>query len=66
MKNDVWETNPAPADAAMSDMPDARVSGDWRAWFAENGPRLRLIARNWTRSDADADDVVQEAFIRFW
>lgn len=50
----------------MSDMPDARVSGDWRAWFAEHAPRLRLIARNWTRSDADADDVVQEAFIRFW
>ncbi len=47
-------------------MSDARVSGDWRAWFAEHGARLRLIARQWTRSEADADDVLQEAFIRFW
>ena len=25
-----------------------------------------MIARQWTRSEADADDVLQEAFIRFW
>jgi RNA polymerase sigma-70 factor (ECF subfamily) len=47
-------------------MTEPRVSGDWRAWFAEHGPRLRMIARQWTRSEADADDVLQEAFIRFW
>ena len=34
--------------------------------FAEHGARLRLIARQWTRTDADADDVLQEAFVRFW
>jgi RNA polymerase sigma-70 factor (ECF subfamily) len=45
---------------------DAHSAQDWKAWFAENGARLRLIARQWTRSDADADDVLQEAFIRFW
>ncbi len=47
-------------------MSDAHAHQDWRAWFAENGARLKLIARQWTRSDADADDVVQEAFVRFW
>ncbi len=47
-------------------MSDAHSAQDWKAWFAENGARLRLIARQWTRSDADADDVLQEAFIRFW
>ncbi len=47
-------------------MPDAHADQDWRAWFAEHGARLRLIARQWTRSEADADDVVQEAFVRFW
>ena len=47
-------------------MPDAHAGQDWRAWFAEHGARLRLIARQWTRSEADADDVVQEAFVRFW
>jgi RNA polymerase sigma-70 factor (ECF subfamily) len=50
----------------MSDMTEPLVAGDWRAWFAEHGPRLRMIARQWTRSEADADDVLQEAFIRFW
>lgn len=47
-------------------MSDAHAHQDWRAWFAENGARLKLIARQWTRSEADADDVVQEAFVRFW
>lgn len=47
-------------------MSDAHADQDWRAWFAEHGARLRLIARQWTRSEADADDVVQEAFVRFW
>jgi len=47
-------------------MSDAHADQDWRAWFAENGARLRLIARQWTRCEADADDVVQEAFVRFW
>jgi RNA polymerase sigma-70 factor, ECF subfamily len=40
--------------------------GDWQAWLSENGPRLRLIARHWARSDADADDILQEALIRYW
>jgi RNA polymerase sigma-70 factor (ECF subfamily) len=39
---------------------------DWRTWFQHYGPRLLLCARLWTRSRADADDVVQEAFVRFW
>ena len=47
-------------------MSDAHADQDWRVWFAEHGARLRLIARQWTRSEADADDVVQEAFVRFW
>jgi len=47
-------------------MHDAHSGQDWRAWFAEHGARLRLIARQWTRSEADADDVLQEAFVRFW
>ncbi len=47
-------------------IPDAHSGQDWRAWFAEHGARLRLIARQWTRCEADADDVLQEAFVRFW
>jgi RNA polymerase sigma-70 factor (ECF subfamily) len=39
---------------------------DWKHWFHEHGPKLLLCARQWTRSLADAEDVVQEAFVRFW
>lgn len=35
-------------------------------WLHEHGPRLMLLARQWARSYADAEDVFQEAFARFW
>lgn len=38
----------------------------WKDWFQHHGPKLLLCARQWTRSIADAEDVVQEAFVRFW
>ncbi|MFI5336452.1 MAG: RNA polymerase sigma factor [Opitutales bacterium] len=41
-------------------------SPSWKDWFAANGPGLLLCARQWTRSLADAEDVVQEAFVRYW
>jgi RNA polymerase sigma-70 factor (ECF subfamily) len=39
---------------------------DWKACFSELAPGLLLFARQWVRSAADAEDVVQEAFVRFW
>jgi RNA polymerase sigma-70 factor, ECF subfamily len=39
---------------------------DWKVCFSQLGPGLVLFARNWVRSPADAEDVVQEAFVRFW
>lgn len=39
---------------------------DWRAWMAANGRRMLLCARQWTNSMADAEDVLQEAFVRYW
>ena len=38
----------------------------WKSWFHLYGPKLLLCARQWTRCAADAEDVVQEAFVRFW
>ena len=38
----------------------------WNDWFQRNGPKLLLCARQWTRSVADVEDVVQDAFVRFW
>lgn len=42
------------------------TASDWRPWFETYGSRLLLVARQWTRSGSDAEDVVQEAFVRFW
>jgi len=38
----------------------------WKHWFRQHGPKLLLCARQWTRSLADAEDVVQDAFVRYW
>src|SRR2546423_15589407 len=39
---------------------------EWRAWLGRHGPAMLLLARQWVGSCADAEDVVQEAFLRFW
>ncbi len=41
-------------------------SENWRDWFEVHGPGLLLCARQWTQSAADAEDVLQEAFVRYW
>jgi RNA polymerase sigma-70 factor (ECF subfamily) len=38
----------------------------WRACFEQLAPKLLLFARQWVTSAADAEDVVQNAFVRFW
>ena len=45
------------------------MAGDpdpWQAWFDQHGAALVLLARQWVPGRADAEDVVQEAFVRFW
>src|SRR5437879_5358157 len=39
---------------------------DWSAWLEQYGPALLLLARQRLPNRADAEDVVQEAFVRFW
>jgi RNA polymerase sigma-70 factor (ECF subfamily) len=39
---------------------------DWPTLLREWGPRLLLFARQQAPSPADAEDIVQEAFVRFW
>jgi RNA polymerase sigma-70 factor (ECF subfamily) len=39
---------------------------DWKACFCQYAPGLVLFARQWVRTPADAEDIVQEAFVRFW
>lgn len=38
----------------------------WRACYDALASKLLLYARQWTASAADAEDVVQSAFVRFW
>lgn len=39
---------------------------EWRDLWRDYGPRLLLFARQQTRGRNDAEDVVQEAFVRYW
>lgn len=47
-------------------MENVAAHEDWKVCFSELAPGLILFARQWVRSAADAEDVVQEAFVRFW
>jgi RNA polymerase sigma-70 factor (ECF subfamily) len=42
------------------------AASDWEQCYAELAPRLVLYARQLTPSLADAEDVVQMAFVRWW
>lgn len=47
-------------------MENVATHEDWKVCFSESGPGLVLFARQFVRSVADAEDIVQEAFVRFW
>jgi RNA polymerase sigma-70 factor (ECF subfamily) len=40
------------------------VAGNWKAWLDEHGPRLLLFARQQTRSQEDAEDILQDALVK--
>ena len=47
-------------------MENVATDEDWKVCFAQLGPGLVLFARQFVRSVADAEDIVQEAYVRFW
>ena len=47
-------------------MEDVATDENWKSCFSQLAPGLVLFARQWARSAADAEDIVQEAFVRFW
>jgi RNA polymerase sigma-70 factor (ECF subfamily) len=47
-------------------MENVAIDEDWKVRFSQLAPGLLLFARQWMPSQADAEDVVQEAFVRFW
>ena len=42
------------------------IQEPWRDCYARLAPKLLLFARQWVGSFADAEDVVQTAFVKFW
>lgn len=47
----------------MDDQPQPH---SWNAWLAANARRFLLFARDQTRAEADAHDVLQEALVESW
>ena len=47
-------------------MDDVATHEDWKVCVATLAPGLLFFARQWVRSRADAEDVVQEPFVRLW
>ena len=47
-------------------MPEPTDDQPWRTCYAQLAPKLLLFARQWVASVADAEDVVQAAFVKFW
>src|SRR5207249_1682738 len=45
----------------MADSP-----ASWSEWYDRHAASLVLFARQWAFDRADAEDIVQEAFVRFW
>src|SRR5436190_23767181 len=39
---------------------------DWTSCFSEVAHELLLFARQWVQSAADAEDIVQDAYVKIW
>jgi RNA polymerase sigma-70 factor (ECF subfamily) len=47
-------------------MENVATDEDWKVCFCEAAPGLVLFARQFVQSLADAEDIVQDAFVKFW
>ncbi|MFM2243564.1 MAG: hypothetical protein RLZ97_2420 [Verrucomicrobiota bacterium] len=52
---------PVPPATEVLPSPSATA---WREWLSVNGPRLLLFARQQTRSQEDAEDILQDALVK--
>ena len=52
--------------AVKADEPAMKPAFDWKQTFDRLAPQLVLYARQLVHSSADAEDVVQLAFVRWW
>ena len=47
-------------------MAEPSTQVEWRRWIADHAPKLLLFARQKARSEADAQDLMQEAVVECW
>jgi RNA polymerase sigma-70 factor (ECF subfamily) len=47
-------------------MENVATDENWKICFSQLAPGLVLFARQWAQSAADAEDIVQEAFVKLW
>jgi len=47
-------------------MDELPIQADWRRWLEDHSPKFLLFARQKARSEADAQDLVQEAVVEAW
>src|ERR1041385_540214 len=47
-------------------MENVATHESWKDCFLQLAPGLVLFARQWVHSAADAEDIVQDAFVKFW
>ena len=47
-------------------MDKSPTQADWRRWLNDHAPQFLLFARQQARSEADAQDLVQEAVVEAW
>ena len=47
-------------------MAEPPTQAEWRRWIADHAPKLLLFARQKARSEADAQDLVQDALVECW
>jgi DNA-directed RNA polymerase specialized sigma24 family protein len=45
---------------------ESPTSSDWQRWLADHAPKLLLFARQQTRREADAQDLLQESIVESW
>ncbi|MBB5353339.1 RNA polymerase sigma-70 factor (ECF subfamily) [Haloferula luteola] len=59
MKPSEFQVTPQPTTLSPNATPSS-----WREWLSEHGPRLLLFARQQTRSQEDAEDILQDALVK--
>jgi len=47
-------------------MDKSPTQADWRRWLEDHAPKFLLFARQKARSEADAQDLIQEAVVEAW